>query len=276
MENADILVHYPAAISDALDILKARPETIIYGGGTRLGRAIVNGEVHGDAILNLQNISEMRRIHKNELRIDIGALASIKRMLSLGPSIIPPILYNALNTLMPSSSAAQASFGGNLAAYPEASTLMPLMGILDASIELRSASGIRWVKASNIITMNDDFIGPGEILTLIRIPLYPWSKTECCPLSSIGKFRNMQDVLFQLGKVDNSIIQKYRFACNLPGLGIIMSRELESALEGKRLPIDDKQLEQIFQLFEAPLGTELRTMILESINSFIKGLSIAD
>ncbi|CUW39549.1 xanthine dehydrogenase, small subunit (fragment of part 1) [Magnetospirillum sp. XM-1] len=163
----------PASLDDALAALAGGNATILAGGTDLMPQSNAGKVSFRPILLNIRRIPELRAVDIAQGRITIGALTTINDLKD-NPVIAKavPLLAEAADHFASDQVRNMGTIGGNVAnASPAGDTLVPLL-VLDAEVELASASGRRSVP------MAEFFTGPGrtvrrpdELITGFSIPL---------------------------------------------------------------------------------------------------------
>jgi xanthine dehydrogenase FAD-binding subunit len=163
----------PASLDDALAALAGGNATILAGGTDLMPQSNAGKVKFRPILLNIRRLPELRTVDIAQGRITIGALTTINELKD-NPVIAKavPLLAEAADHFASDQVRNMGTIGGNVAnASPAGDTLVPLL-VLDAEVELASASGRRSVP------MTEFFTGPGrtmrradELITGFSIPL---------------------------------------------------------------------------------------------------------
>jgi len=228
----------PADLDSALAALAGGNATVL-AGGTDLMPQINAGKVaFRPILLNIRRIPQLRAVEVGQGRITIGALVTINELKD-NPVIAKavPLLAEAADHFASDQVRNMGTVGGNVAnASPAGDTLVPLL-VLDAEVELASASGRR------SIPMAEFFTGPGrtvrrpdELITGLSLPL-PRLRT----VSRFVKFgtRPALDIsAVSIGfsaTLDSGRLSDVRVAFGAVGPTPMRGRATEAVLEGASL-----------------------------------------
>lgn len=228
----------PADLDSALAALAGGNATVL-AGGTDLMPQINAGKVaFRPILLNIRRIPDLRAVEVGQGRITIGALVTITELKD-NPVIAKavPLLAEAADHFASDQVRNMGTIGGNVAnASPAGDTLVPLL-VLDAEVELASATGRRSVP------MAEFFTGPGrsvrrpdELITGLSLPL-PRLRT----VSRFVKFgtRPALDIsAVSIGfsaTLDSGRLSDVRVAFGAVGPTPMRGRATEAVLEGAPL-----------------------------------------
>lgn len=225
---------YAKNLSEIIKLLKSNPTSQIVGGCTGL-------ESLPDKSITIKYIKELTNIIRHERFIEVGPAVTLSQLLELGPNHLPQVLYEALNTIANPIIRNMATIGGNICSEGQKLTLYAPLMALDTKLEFKNQVE---TKSESIRTFKD--VPAGYVLTNIKIPLVD---------SDISIFRRIGP--------ENTITQQsasYAFLAatekkSLIGIQMAFagpfsfsSKNLENALLGKRLPLTQKDIDQIEEL----------------------------
>lgn len=170
-----MIVHTPDTLEEALE-LKARygPEGVVLAGGQSLVVLLQQRLAQPEAVISLQRLQELKSISVNG-NVQIGAMVTMaqaaadERIRAAAPSlaricglVASPHVRNAGTVL-----------GNACHAEPGSDPPQALL-LLDAEIEARSASGSRWIPASQFfVSFLQSALEENEIATAIRFARQP-------------------------------------------------------------------------------------------------------
>ena len=238
-------VHMPETLSELLQLYRRKPLASIYAGGTDLLKGVTKAEfVLPSEVISLQEIEELKRISRTERYLEIGAAATIARILQIGSSILPPAFYNALQSIGPPALFALATLGGNICSINHIYSITPLLTIMDVRHEIRRQGNSRWVPASRFRDANGaPALLEGEIVTRIRIPLENWNVQVYRQLGTIHLQSSSPLIFCALAKTAKGVLDDFRltFCASTPLL--YRNRELEAELVGRRLPLSKREID---------------------------------
>ncbi len=163
-------VHNPASLSEALQALKEPGATVIAGGTDQLVQARM--QTNHTRLVNIAGLKELSQIVKADDGLAIGAAVCFSDLVA-HPAVREryPLLVTACRTIGSLQLRNRATIGGNIVnAAPCADSVPPLI-ILDAEVELQSASGVRYLPLSHFIEAGyRTSLKAGEMLTRVLIP----------------------------------------------------------------------------------------------------------
>jgi xanthine dehydrogenase FAD-binding subunit len=238
----------PKSVNGLLRLFAKNSDALLFAGGTERATRLKLDSIgaEGKMVIYLGKVGELSRIRRSQRYLEIGSCVPISRIVSIGKHILPQALSTALRSIANPAVRNQATLGGNIcSAVPTNDSLAPLYAI-DGQLELRSVSGSRWVPISRYFHgSGDTVLQEGEILFRIRIPLEEWD-FQCFRKVSASDICSHSLLNFcGLARFSKGILETVRIA--LGGLNnmVFRSLELESRLEGKTLPLSEKEVESL-------------------------------
>ena len=166
----------PETLPEALDMLEDRaPDVRPLAGGTNLVPDMRAGTRRPGSVVNVEGLSELRGIRRENGHIVIGNGVTIAELLA--DDLIAEhgsVLVAAARVFANPLIRNRATVGGNLGnASPAADTAPPLL-VLGAEVELSTSQGSRWVALEDFfVHVCDTVCEPVELITAIRWPVAP-------------------------------------------------------------------------------------------------------
>jgi CO/xanthine dehydrogenase FAD-binding subunit len=234
-------VYFPDTVQDLLELMRKHPEATLYAGGTEILRtqsepyARLPGE-----LLNIGGIPELRQILLTERFVEIGAAVSLAEILELRENAVPELFSLALRGVGNPAIRSLATLGGNLATTSRFMDAWPALACLDALVELRDASGSRWINVNRLAGADGAPDFPrGNLLVRVRLPLDRW---DLVVLRKVGirDYPSKDTAVFALAtRAEKGILSEFRLA--FAGELALRLREIEAKFVGRRLPLDARQ-----------------------------------
>lgn len=239
-------IFIPDSIEEALSMWNAYPQALWMAGGTDLLVQLRVRERPEDArpLILLERLASLTRIDIHEDEICIGSCISFNQIAS-DPLLTAevPVLTQAASTVGGPALRNMATIGGNVCTASPAGDSLPALYVLDASVELVSASGTRRLPLSEFLTgPRKTALHPGEILTSIviprRRPLWTLQRYE-----KIGKRKALAIAVASMAAVIRTdaacgIVEEAHFAWGSVGPTVIRCPPAEEALIGRPLTQD--------------------------------------
>ena len=244
-ERAHVFV--PANLNELLQTLRSHPEAQLYAGGTHLlsTRRAAYLELP-EKVVSLHRVEELRRITRTENYIEFGSGVTLGRILQLGAKAFPEALFEAIQSLSPPGVENLATIGGNVCISGRLMTLVPILHLLECRLELRSASGTRWVRIGRFHDEEGNTaLRAGEVLTRLRITPGGWNRQAFRSFGAIYLPHTNPLIFCGLGQIDNGVLADFRFAVTTHRPRIIRNPALEAELVGRRVPLAKRDYEAI-------------------------------
>jgi xanthine dehydrogenase small subunit len=164
-------VFKPATLGEALEFRRDHPGCTIVAGGTDLGVVINKGKIDPQTILVTTTIDELRGVAVHDGVMRLGANATLREWELAARNVLPaaaemldrhgsPLIRNA------------ATLAGNIVNGSPIGDSMPLLFVLDATLELASTRGRRSVNINQFYTgYRKSVLRPDELLVGITMPI---------------------------------------------------------------------------------------------------------
>lgn len=242
-------IFFPKAVNEVLDIYNAENQAVLWAGGTRIAdSAVSSANIQlPQVMIALSGVEELSRIVQSSQALEIGAMVNLERIARISQTPLLPGMNQALSGIGTPPIRCRASIGGHIISTEHIGDLLPLLHILDATVETRYRREKRGRRKAPTVVENQaviSFAQPkaelhrGTIITKVIIPAKNWSMGEFLKLRS-GEKRSL--ILCAIIRMDAQIIADFRMALCDTSSGIFRDRELETSLEGRLLPLSDKE-----------------------------------
>jgi CO/xanthine dehydrogenase FAD-binding subunit len=238
--------YYPRELGDFLGLVARYGNGSIVGGGIE---SIRLGERLPQSIVAMDRVEELRSVGRNERFLELGAGMSLQGIRDLGEGNLPQVLLDSIDSIGRPLLIPLASLAGTLCARQRRLDPFAAFSALDAKAELRSLSSSRWLPVARLFSESGDaLIKPNEALLRVRIPLVSWDiaihRKVGCP-GSLGDHSGSFCFLLQAGKNTVSDIR-----VTYAGKVTLRSKELEAGIQGRRIPIHDRDGASIIAAYE--------------------------
>ena len=269
-------VHTPKNLNTLLALYQKLPEAQLYAGGTGIlwNQNLPEPELAPE-VISLDGVAELKNISRTESYLEIGAAVPLNRILGIGRHVLASSFYTALTQVGNPVVRNFATLGGNLARKDFWMDLIPPLLLLDVRLELRRQGNSEWIPMVKFLERSPLF-HEGELITRIRIPLEEWN------IQHYRRFRPEEfgegnDLTFcVLANVQKGYINRFRLALGAHRNLIIRNREMENAVEGKKLPLNSRDivplqelLQQTLENVQPALSPLQKTLITRSILWFL-------
>ena len=172
MGRERVTVSTPRRLQDALAFRRDNPSALVITGGTDLMVEVNFNRRKPQDVLSLVRVEELCRVDTSSTRVRIGAGVPWAQMERGELARLLPALAEAARTVGSPQIRQAGTLGGNLGTCSPAGDGLPVLGALDASIVLHSASGERIVAFRDfMIGPKKNVLGPDELIVAVDIPL---------------------------------------------------------------------------------------------------------
>jgi carbon-monoxide dehydrogenase medium subunit len=178
MKPAPFLLHRPATLAQALDLLARTQNARIIAGGQSLMPMLAMRLALPDNLIDLNRITELSYIREDSGAIVIGAMTR-QRDIEFSPLIAThlPLLREAILQVGHRQTRNRGTIGGSLCHLDPSAEMPAVMVALDAMLVAESARGRRELPmaqfAEGLMTTS---LAPDEVLTQIRVQ--GWSRAH--------------------------------------------------------------------------------------------------
>ncbi len=258
-ENRSPTVFTPSSMSELLELRRSKPQATLWAGGTGLmSRYYPYPYPLSRDIISLKHVPEMTRINRTERYLDIGAAATLERVLTVGHHILPPVLAKALRSVGPPTITNQATIGGNLCIPDLRLNLAAVLSLFNVQLELKGdlkhRLQTRWIPLIRLYRRDGKLMLQGtEVLTRVRIYFEE------------GNFQLFQQIGFPYQHPEEAVlftvfanhgqdsVVDYRAAATFPSVGVFRDRDVESSVTSKALPLNHQEIRQTSRLLRRTL-----------------------
>lgn len=248
MRHRNSEIFYPETVLDAQNILKEYPDCCIISGGT--GYFFSETErcfELPEFILSTKKLQELKVISKTERYIDLGAGVTLNKLLSLGKKNIPEILYEGISYTGNPNIRNLATLGGNIASHTGRMSLFSILLVLDAKLEVKTATETFWVPFFKYFTQKDlPNINSPSLISKIRVPLDNWDAWKFSLFQTYTGSKDGVPGFSMLVKMEKNIIMDIRIAYTEKN--IFRNREMENRLTGHVLPLSNRDINEMREI----------------------------
>jgi len=172
MGRERVTVSTPRRLQDALAFRRDNPSALVITGGTDLMVEVNFNRRKPQDVLSLARVDELCHVDTSSTRVRIGAGVPWARMEQGELARLLPALAEAARTVGSPQIRKAGTLGGNLGTCSPAGDGLPVLGALDASVVLHSASGERIVAFRDfMIGPKKNILEPDELIVAVDIPL---------------------------------------------------------------------------------------------------------
>ena len=255
IEGPPPLVYSPRSLAEALALFVPNPQAQLFAGGTAWHTEHLSTSIRlAPVTISLHLAEDLRKVAYGERFIDLGGNLSLNQLLAVGDNWIAPMVKEAARVIGTSALRNLATVGGNLCQKGLLGDLFPVFHLLGAQFEVRSLRGSRWIPAQAAADDGQVVLGPGEILTKVRLPVDGWTLGF---YQKIGNIRTPWDerlALAAVAKIKEGQLETLRLSFHLPHSGLVRVRELEAELAGQGLPLSHRERTRAQDWIDEALG----------------------
>jgi CO/xanthine dehydrogenase FAD-binding subunit len=232
----------PSSLAEALALLKREPGVWKpFAGGTDLMVLLEAGKLPHRNYINIWGLKELRGIEVTDSHITLGALTTYTVVQS------HPVLQSEFPMLCQAASETgglaiqnRGTLGGNIVNASPAADSPPALLAYDAEIELVSSDGSRWLPYRGFHTgYKQMLIGPGELLTRIRMPRNTRDATHYYRKVGTRKAQAISKVcLAAIARLDHDQIREVRIALGSVAPIVIRCVQTENSLRGQKPDVE--------------------------------------
>lgn len=275
IESADRIIFKPADLTEALKLRAAMPQLKIVAGATDLGVQHNKGRSTLTQAMFIAHLHEIAAIKKTKDALEIGAAANWSDVLAVTQAELPE-LHEILRIFAAEQIRNAATIGGNIINASPIADSLPCLFVLEARLELSSASGSREVAITEFYKGYKQFdLRADEILTKVILPL-PAADAQL-KLYKVSKRRDLDISTVTLGiclKEQAGKIADVRLAAGGVAATIVPLSAAAKILEGA--PFSEETLaragaaaaEEIKPLSDVRGSAEFRKVLIK--NLFLK------
>jgi len=237
----------PDSLACLWEIMDEAPQARLYAGGTDLLVQMRAAPAHfeNSHLICLERIDELKDITTGENEVSIGACAKLAHVCEYeAVQENFPALVMAIEVLGSPQIRNMGTIGGNICTASPAGDTLPPLYALSATLELLTKDGSRLVPLNEFISgPGKTALRPGEILSRIIIDRRGrWNLQHFEKVSGRKSLAIAVASLAVVARISNGgKIDAVRCAWGSVGPTVIMSRELEDFLIGRRLSHSDIQ-----------------------------------
>ena len=229
----------PATLAETLATLAREPGVWRpFAGGTDLMVLLEAGKLSHRRYLNIWKLPELRGITVSEDSVTIGALATYTDIQNHAVLVAEfPLLCRAAAETGSVATQNRGTLGGNIANASPAADSPPALVVYDASLELVSAGGSRWVSYDGFHTgYKKMLLRPDELIARIRLPrdkkdwVQHYAKVGTRKAQAISKV-----CLATAVRIDAGAIRDVRIAFGSVAPTVVRAKAAETGLRDQRL-----------------------------------------
>jgi carbon-monoxide dehydrogenase medium subunit len=162
----------PVTVEEALALLVADEGARALAGGQTLINVMKARAGSPDALVDLNGLDELKGIELGaDGTLEIGAMTTYTELMASSEARARPILGEVCAQIADVQVRNRGTIGGNVCTNDPTNHLPPLLAAIGAEFTIRGADGSRTVSAQEFfLGVYFTAVGPGELLTSIRVP----------------------------------------------------------------------------------------------------------
>lgn len=162
----------PGSLGEAIGLLRADDGARALAGGQTLINVMKARAGSPDALIDLGALEELKGIELGaDGTLEIGAMTTYTEIMQSSEARARPILGEVCSQIADVQVRNRGTIGGNVCTSDPTNHLPPLLAALDATFVVQGADGERAVPAEEFfLGVYMTAVGPGELLTKVRIP----------------------------------------------------------------------------------------------------------
>ncbi|MEU9801311.1 FAD binding domain-containing protein [Streptomyces sp. NPDC051000] len=223
----------PGDLSEALRLLRERPDAVVVAGSTDWGVEVNIRARRARCVIAVDRLPELRELRVESDHVEIGAaqtLTEIERRLDGTVPLLAELFPQFASRLIRNS----ATLGGNLGTGSPIGDSPPVLLALEASLVLAGADGEREVPLADYFTgYRQSVRRPDELIRAVRVPL-PLSPVTAFHKIAKRRFDDISSVAVAFAlDIEGRIVRKARIGLGGVAATPIRAFATEAALEGK-------------------------------------------
>jgi CO/xanthine dehydrogenase FAD-binding subunit len=160
----------PRSLDEALELKSERPEAVPIEGGTDVMVELNFDRARPDAILNLNEVAELKGWSRENGALRLGASLTYTEAMESELAALLPALAEASRTVGSPQIRNRGTIGGNLGTASPAGDALPPLLVEGADVELGSRSGPRIIALHNfLVGPKQNALEPGELILAVRL-----------------------------------------------------------------------------------------------------------
>jgi xanthine dehydrogenase small subunit len=235
------LLASPPDLDSALSFLAEHPDAILVAGATDIGVRINKTLTIPAKILDLNRVAELDGVSVENGQLILGSRASWTAIEEVCEELVPEF-YKIVAVFGAPQIRHVGTIGGNIANASPIADSLPFLYVMDAMLELRSATGRREVNINDFYKGYKKFdMQQGELITHVRIPLP--ADDELFKLYKVSRRRDLDIASFTAAirlRLDGDTIAGAAIAFGAVGPTVIRARNTEAFLRGQ--PLDEETM----------------------------------
>jgi xanthine dehydrogenase small subunit len=224
----------PPDLDAALEVLQTNSDATVVAGATDIGVRINKTLKIPPKILDLNRVDALTDVRLGNGELSLGARASWTAIEEICRTAVPEF-HKIVAVFGAPQIRHVGTIGGNIANASPIADSLPFLHVMEARLELRSATGSREVNINDFYKGYKQFdLRPGELITRVRIPLP--ANNELFRLYKVSRRRDLDIATFTAAirmRVDSDTISDASIAFGAVGPVVLRARKTEAFLRGR-------------------------------------------
>jgi CO/xanthine dehydrogenase FAD-binding subunit len=167
---APVEVLTPRSLDEALELKAGRPEAVPIQGGTDLMVELNFDRARPEAILNLNEVAELRGWSREDGTLRLGAGLTYAEAMEGEPAELLPALAEASRTVGSPQIRSRGTLGGNLGTASPAGDALPPLLVEGAEVELAKVGATRTLPLEEfLVGPKQNALAADELIVAVRI-----------------------------------------------------------------------------------------------------------
>jgi len=161
----------PRSLQEALRLKAERPEAVPIAGGTDVMVDLNFDRARPDALLNLNEVPELRVWGREDGSLRLGAGLTFAELMEPALASAVPALAEAARTVGGPQIRNRGTLGGNLGTASPAGDALPPLLVAGAEVEVASLRGKRQLELADfLVGPKRNALAPDELVVAVRVP----------------------------------------------------------------------------------------------------------
>ena len=249
-------IHTPRSLHDLGSTLQRVKEPTLFAGGTYLmhSPSFYPCDTHRD-IVYLGEISEFKRISRNDRTLEIGSMVNLEHIMSAGKQALPNLLLSSIANSGTLIVRRQSTLGGALAIPSRRIALSGALASLDAEVQVYTLKNQRlvstWKPIRSLYERNGTLrLSSKEIIGGVRISDEKESFSSQMIAGDIMR-KPEESAIASLACFEReSLISRFNISLIFPESLFIVPPDLTLQMIGMTIPLKSSQMGRVRRLME--------------------------
>ena len=252
MPGREDRISYPASLSELHNMMRADGTVPFFSGRMfpEVDEASSSYYNLPGEIISLDEVEELKKIHRSETYIDCGSTVSFYALFNKAGHLLPPVLINTLKKAYNPAQLFLTTPAGILYSGRIPTPVSLLFNVMECSYEIRRLKTHRWrgitsvnhwVYHNQLFQQGEVKLEAGDVILRMRIPSNTWGQAQIRQIS-LGR-----RTLYLAVTAENSrnYISDFRFSYALDGGELFRDREKEAHISGRMVSNSAKEVDNM-------------------------------